>query len=210
MKKLIVLVSLFVCVAGARAQQPGLIANVAGRNTASLDGQWKAIIDPYESGEGYHFGKDARPKNKSEFLEYSFDTTGTLNVPGDWNTQREQLFFYEGAVWYRKSFDYQRKPNTRLFVHFGAANYLAEVYLNGERVGRHEGGFTPFNFEITKLVKEKENSLVVKVDNKRSAEGVPTLTTDWWNYGGLTRAVTLVEVPDTFIQDYFLQLRPGS
>jgi beta-glucuronidase len=210
MKKILVLISFLICVADARAQQPGLIANVAGRSTVSLDGQWKVIIDPYETGNDLRFPKDAKPKSKSDLLEYSFDTTSSLSVPGDWNTQREQLFFYEGAVWYKKSFDYQHKPNTRLFVHFGAANYIAEVYLNGEKVGRHEGGFTPFNFEITNLVREKENSLVVKVDNKRYPEGVPTLVTDWWNYGGLTRGVTLVEVPETFIQDYFIQLHPGS
>ncbi len=211
MKKTLVLIYLLICVAGASAQQqPGLINNIAGRSSVSLDGQWKTIIDPYEVGNDLHFPKDARPKDKSDLLEYSFATTDSLNVPGDWNTQRDELFFYEGAIWYRKSFDYARKPGTRLFVHFGAANYLAEVYLNGEKVGRHEGGFTPFNFEITNLVREKENSLVVKVDDKRYPEGVPTLVTDWWNYGGLTRQVTLVEVPLTFIQDYFIQLRQGS
>jgi beta-glucuronidase len=210
MKKLLVLILLLTCVAEARAQAAGLIANIAGRNHVSLDGQWKAIIDPYESGDSYHFNRDASPKSKSEFQEYSFDTTGSLSVPGDWNTQRAELFFYEGAVWYKKSFDYERKGDARLFVHFGAANYIAEVYLNGEKVGRHEGGFTPFNFEITNLVKGKENSLVVKVDNKRYPDGVPTLMTDWWNYGGLTRAVTLVVVPQTFIEDYFLQLRRGT
>ncbi|HEX8889225.1 MAG TPA: glycoside hydrolase family 2 TIM barrel-domain containing protein [Pyrinomonadaceae bacterium] len=210
MKKLLVLILFLACAVEARAQATGLIANIAGRNHVSLDGQWKAIIDPYESGDQYHFNRDASPKSKSEFQEYSFDATGSLSVPGDWNTQRAELFFYEGAVWYKKSFDYERKGDTRLFVHFGAANYIAEVYLNGEKVGRHEGGFTPFNFEITNLVKEKENSLVVKVDNKRYPDGVPTLMTDWWNYGGLTRAVTLVVVPQTFIEDYFLQLRRGT
>jgi Beta-galactosidase/beta-glucuronidase len=97
-----------------------------------------------------------------------------------------------------------------LFVYFGGANYLSDVYLNGEKLGRHEGGFTPFNFEITKLVREKDNYLVVKVDNKRRRDAVPTLNTDWWNYGGLTREVSLIDVPETFIQDYFIQLRKGT
>src|SRR2546430_17167998 len=88
-----------------------------------------------------------------------------------------------------------RKENTRLFVYFGAANYLADVYLNGEKIGRHEGGFTPFNFEITNLVRDTGNFLIVKVDNKRRRDAVPTLMTDWWNYGGLTRQVKLVETP---------------
>jgi beta-glucuronidase len=194
------------------------IANPDGRKTTSLDGKWQVIVDPYESGfydyrykpsaNGYF--KDAKPKTKSDLVEYDFDRSETLNVPGDWNTQSDQLFFYEGTIWYRKSFDYERRPNTRLFVYFGAANYFADVYLNGEKIGQHEGGFTPFNFEITNRVKDSGKFLVVKVDNKRRREAVPTLMTDWWNYGGLTRHVKLVETPATFVHDYFIQLRKGS
>ncbi len=218
MKALILLMSLLVLIPCARAQQTGLIANTDGRKTISLDGQWQTIVDPYEAGyydyryqpsaNGYF--KDVKPKTKSDLIEYDFDTSESLKVPGDWNTQQERLLFYEGTIWYKKSFDYQRKQNTRLFVYFGAANYLADVYLNGEKVGRHEGGFTPFNFEITSRVRDKENSLIVKVDNKRRRDAVPTLITDWWNYGGLTRQVKLVETPATFVQDYFIQLQKGS
>ena len=68
----------------------------------------------------------------------------------------------------------------------------------------------PFNFEITKLVRDVDNFLVVKVDNKRRRDAVPTLNTDWWNYGGLTRPVSLVEVPEIFIEDYSPQLKKGS
>jgi len=209
---------LLVAVTPIRAQQPTLIANIERRQTTSLDGNWKAIIDPYETGYYDYrsepspngFFKDAKPKTKSDLIEYDFDTSESLKVPGDWNTQREQLLFYEGTIWYKKSFDYQRKENTRVFVYFGAVNYLADVYLNGEKLGRHEGGFTPFNFEITKLVRDKANSLIVKVDNKRRRDAVPTLSTDWWNYGGLTRQVQLVETPATFVEDYFIQLQKGS
>ena len=201
-----------------QAQQIDLIANTEGRTTISLDGQWRTIIDPYESGyydyryqpsaNGYF--KDAKPKSKSDLIEYDFDTSASLKVPGDWNTQDDHLLFYEGTIWYKKSFDYQRKGNTRLFVYFGAANYIADVYLNGQKLGRHEGGFTPFNFEISNLVRDANNSLIVKVDNKRRRDAVPTLITDWWNYGGLTRQVKLVETPTTFVQDYLIQLQKGS
>jgi len=218
MKSLLLLIFLLAVIPCIQAQQIDLIANLDGRKTISLDGQWRTIIDPYETGyydyryqpsaNGYF--KDAKPKNKSDLIEYDFDTSESLKVPGDWNTQRERLLLYEGTIWYKKSFDYQRKENTRLFVYFGAANYLADVYLNGEKIGRHEGGFTPFNFEITNLVWDKSNSLIVKVDNKRRRDAVPTLITDWWNYGGLTRQVKLVETPATFVQDYFIQLQKGS
>ena len=198
--------------------QTPLITNVDGRQTMNLGGRWQTIIDPYENGyydyryqpspSGYF--KNAKPKSPSDLIEYDFDTSQQLNVPGDWNSQDERLLFYEGTVWYKKSFDYQKKVRTRLFVYFGGANYLADVYLNGEKIGRHEGGFTPFNFEITNLMRPKDNFLIVKVDNKRRRDAVPTLNTDWWNYGGLTREVNLIEVPETFIQDYFLQLKKGS
>lgn len=216
--KTFILLSLLVFVPWVQAQEMGLITNTEGRKTISVNGQWQVIVDPYESGfydyryqpsnNGYF--KNAKPKNKSELIEYDFDKSGTLKVPGDWNTQTDQLFFYEGTVWYKKSFDYPRKPNTRVFVYFGAANYLADVYLNGEKLGQHEGGFTPFNFEITNRIKDTGNFLVVKVDNKRHREAVPTLMTDWWNYGGLTRDVKLIETSQTFVNDYMIQLRPGS
>ena len=216
--KTLILVSLLALVPCVRAQQVGLITNTEGRKMMSLDGQWQVIVDPYESGyydyryqpsdNGYF--KNAKPKSKSDLIEYDFDKSATLKVPGDWNTQTDQLFFYEGTVWYKKSFDYQRHPDTRLFVYFGAANYFADVYLNGEKLGQHEGGFTPFNFEVTKLVRDTGNFIVVKVDNKRRRDAVPTLMTDWWNYGGLTREVKLIETPATFVNDYMVQLQRGS
>ncbi len=218
MKPLILLLSLLAFVSSARAQQIDLIQNTDGRKVVNLDGQWQTIVDPYESGfydyryqpSQNGFFKNAKPKTKSDLIEYDFDKSGLLKVPGDWNTQSDQLFFYEGTIWYKKSFDYQRRPNTRVFVYFGAANYLADVYLNGEKIGQHEGGFTPFNFEITNLVRDTGNFLIVKVDNKRRRDAVPTLMTDWWNYGGLTRDVKLIETPNTFVHDYFIQLQKGS
>lgn len=218
MKSLLVVISLLALVPCVRAQQIALIANTDGRKTISLDGQWQTIVDPYESGyynyryqpsENGYF-KNAKPKNKSELIEYDFDASSSLKVPSDWNTQADEFFFYEGTIWYKKSFDYQRKPNTRLFVYFGAANYVADVYLNGEKLGQHEGGFTPFNFEITKVVRDTGNFLIVKVDNKRRRDAVPTLMTDWWNYGGLTRQIKLIETPGTFVHDYSIQLQKGS
>src|SRR5579872_4288733 len=194
------------------------IATPRARTAMSLDGKWRTIVDPYENGyydyrlqpsaDGYF--RNAKPKDKSDLIEYNFDASPTLDVPGDWNSQRQDLFFYEGTIWYKRSFDYAAKPGRRLILYFGAANYEAIVYLNGEKLGTHTGGFTPFAFEVTGKVKPKDNFVVVKVDNKRHRDGVPTVNTDWWNYGGLTRDVSLVEVPETYIEDYFVQLQKGS
>jgi beta-glucuronidase len=204
----------------AAPQVAPLIANIGARHTTSLDGRWPVIVDPYDVGsldyrakpltDRNAFFKNYKPQSASELVEYDFDTSGLLHVPGDWNTQRDALLFYEGSIWYKRTFNYAKRPKNRLFVHFGAANYLAVVYLNGEKLGQHEGGFTPFDFEITDRVRPEGNFLIVRVDNRRAMDQVPTVNTDWWNYGGITRPVTLVEVPETFLQDYFIQLAKGS
>ena len=218
MPKSLILLFLLIVTSHVWSAPMQLITNIDNRQTTSLNGHWRIIIDPYENGyydyryqpmaNGYF--KNQKPVDKTDRVEYDFDTSETLLVPGDWNTQQEKLFLYEGTIWYKKSFDYPIKKDRRVFVYFGAANYQAIVYLNGEKLGEHVGGFTPFNFEITDLLKEKDNFLIVKVDNKRLREGVPTVNTDWFNYGGLTRRVCLVEVPTTFIQDYFIQLKKDS
>lgn len=206
------------------AAQDNLIINVQNRQTLSLNGKWHYIVDPYESGfydyrtQEYNaelgmestqgaFFHDRSPSGKTDKLEYDFAKSPTLMVPGDWNSQEEELFLYEGTVWYRKRFDLVKsEASNRVFVHFGAANYGVHVYMNSKKLGFHEGGFTPFNYEVTDILREKGNYLVVKVDNKRFKEAVPTLSTDWKNFGGLTRDVNIVELPPEFIQDYRLSL----
>lgn len=223
MKTINTILVLFCISLTSYAQEP-LLINAYNRTSTTLNGDWNYIVDPYENGY-YNYRYEAfdeqknpsknaffthsKPNNPSELVEYDFDKMPTLQVPGDWNTQDEKLFYYEGTVWYKKSFDYAfAKASHRAFIYFGAANYKTEVYLNGKKLGVHIGGFTPFNFEVTDILKPKDNFLIVKVDNKRIKEGVPTLNTDWWNYGGITRDVKLVETTATFIQDYLIQLDP--
>lgn len=199
--------------------------NIYARPALNLNGTWHIIVDPYETGfydyrrqpfdaaahptGGYFL--DRQPADKTELLEYNFDTSPTLRVPGDWNSQSEKLLYYEGSVWYRRKFDYPTPTaRHRLHLYFGAVNYVADVYLNGRKLGHHEGGFTPFAYDVTGLVKEKGNSLVLKVDNTRHLEAVPTINTDWWNYGGITRDVLLVETPAAYIRTYRVQLAKGS
>ncbi|MGC1913554.1 MAG: glycoside hydrolase family 2 TIM barrel-domain containing protein [Candidatus Acidiferrales bacterium] len=208
---LLIVVGLLAGSAATAAAPPStLITNIPGRTSVSLDGAWRTIVDPYGAGAGMRFYENAKPKTPRDLVEYDFDTSGILNVPGDWNSQRPELFFYEGSVWYEKSFSYHKNGDGRVFIYFGAANYKAAVYLNGQKLGDHEGGFTPFDFEATDQIREGDNFVVVEVNNQRSAENVPASVTDFWNYGGLTRDVDLIEVPKTFIQDYWVQLAKGS
>jgi beta-glucuronidase len=195
-----------------------LLVAVDHRPTVSLNGEWHVIVDPYGSGlytfhgelrtDGYFMNGKQAPGG--EPVEYDFRKSPVLQVPGDWNTQRASLFFYEGTLWYQKDFSYERKPGTRVFVHVGAANYRSHVWLNGKKVCEHEGGFTPFDCEVGDVLNQGENFVVIAVDNTRLADGIPTEQTDWWNYGGLTREVLLVEVPEQFIDDFDLHLKLGS
>lgn len=209
------------------AQSPDpLLQNAYNRPSRLLNGSWHYIMDPYQMGyynyryqpfdqmenpsrEAYFM--NTSPAKPSDRIEYDFAKSPTLSVPGDWNSQQPELLYYEGNIWYQTTFDYfGSKENRKILLHFGAVNYSAEVYLNGTKLGQHVGGFTPFNFDVTGLIKEKENFLILKVDNSRQKEGVPTLNTDWWNYGGITRDVKLISLPATFIQDYRLQLDPND
>ena len=198
----------------ALAQQVPQVANVLNRQTTSLNGDWHYLVDVQE--EGYYdyrmnpnrwgFFLNAKPQKPEDLIEYDFDAAPMLHVPGDWNTQDERLLLYEGTVWLQRYFDYLPTADRRTLLYFGAVNYDCHVYVNGKKAGHHVGGFTPFNFDVTDLLREGRNFVVVKVDNKRSASAVPTQIFDWWNYGGITRDVLLVSVPPTYIEDYSLQL----
>jgi beta-glucuronidase len=194
---------------------PILLTDVDHRDAISLNGPWHFMIDPYQTGlysfhneirkDGYF--KNAHPVPGGPLVEYDFDKSPTLQVPGDWNTQRTDLFNYEGLVWYQRYFDFQPTLNKRTFLHVGAANYRAHVWVNGEFLCQHEGGFTPFDCEATEALHPGQNFVVIAVDDTRIADGIPTTQTDWYNYGGLTRDVSIVSVPKKFIDTFDLHLK---
>jgi beta-glucuronidase len=191
-----------------------LLVNIDHRPATSLNGDWHVIVDQYATGlydfhqnlrkDGFFMNAPFDPNGDPQ--DYNFANASTLKVPGDWNTQRPDLLYYEGPIWYERDFEHSAKPNTRTFLHIGAANYRTFVWVNTKKVCEHEGGFTPFDCDITSFLHDGKNFVVLSVDNTRIADGVPTLQTDWWNYGGLTRDVSLVEVPTQFIDDYYLHL----
>lgn len=200
------------------AQAGNVLQNVYSRQHQTLNGSWNHIVDPYDNGYYDYrmnvtkngFFKNQKARNVSDIVEYNFDTAPLIMVPGDWNTQSDKLFFYEGSIWYKKDFTFEVKKGEKLFLYFGAVNYFTNVYLNGEEIGTHEGGFTPFSFDITDKVKNGRNFVVLRVNNERKPDMVPTVNFDWWNYGGITRDVLLVSVPDTYVDDYLVQLEKGK
>ena len=221
MKKLLSTILLavgFVLTASADDLALPLIQNVNAYESVSLNGDWNYIVDVQE--EGYYdyrmnptqwgFFRNAKPQKPEDLIEYDFDKSPTMKIPSDWNTQDERLFFYEGTVWFKKSFQAKPTSDYRTLLYFGAVNYDSHIWVNGKKAGHHVGGFTPFNYDISSLLKDGENVVIVKVDNKRHAEDVPTQIFDWWNYGGITRDVKLVNVPTTYLEDYNLQLKKAA
>ena len=202
------------CLTSTQAEVITQVANITARKTTSLNGQWNYIVDVQE--EGYYdyrmnptpwgFFQNAKPQRPEDLIEYDFDKALTMQIPGDWNTQDERLFFYEGTVWFKRSFQWHPTAGRHTLLYFGAINYEAHVYVNGKLAGHHIGGFTPFNMDVTDLLRDGDNFVIVKVDNKRRAENVPTQIFDWWNYGGITRDVCLIDVAPVYIENFSLQL----
>ena len=189
------------------------------RPAITLDGDWGSVVDPFFAGlfsfhheekkNGWFLNYKAKPDDPFP-TEYNFATAPQLKVPGDWNTQRESLLYYEGPIWYEHDFAYTPREHVRLFLHVGAANYHSWFWVNGQKVCEHEGGYTAFNCEVTQAVHSGNNFVVAAVDNTRHEDNVPTLETDWWNYGGLTRETSLIELPEAFIDQYDVHLERGE
>lgn len=191
------------------------------RPHTDLSGVWTYSVDPYRDGEaGFHGeepGKghrryedaDAEAVMKADPLalyEYDMEQSPKATIPSSWLTHAAEMRHYQGLVWYQRKFDAAPKPGMRSFVRFGAVNYKATVWLNGRKLGTHEGGFTPFAFEVTGILRKGENRLSVAADSQATALTVPPPVTDWENYGGITRAVTLVSVPATYIDSAWVRL----
>ena len=191
-----------------------LASRAAAGSTTSLDGAWRAIVDQYDSGyigltggrDPRGFYRDFKPRHEGDRVEYDFDTSMELQVPGDWNTQVPELFWYEGTVWYRLRFTIDEAHDGRTFVHFGAVNHTCRVFVDGEELAMHEGAFGPFAVELGELATPGEHSLVVMAENRRAPERIPAERTDWFNFGGLHRSVTLVRTPETFISSAWLTM----
>src|SRR5271154_6950753 len=194
---------------------PIVITGADRRPAQSLNGDWHVIPDPYQTGlydfhkheiaRGWFVNQKAKPGDSGP-VDYDFSAAETLKVPGDWNTQKPEFFWYEGLMWYEKDFDFEPKAHTRTFLRVGAANYKSIFWVNGQKVCEHVGGFTAFNCDVTAAVHAGSNFVIAVVDNTRHEDAVPTTQTDWFNYGGLTREVSLITVPEAFIDQYDLHL----
>ena len=187
---------------------------IDARDVQSLNGDWQIIVDPMGAGTpgGFmDYTSGIRNDDGMTLVEYDFETSDKVRVPGDFNTQDERLFFYQGWVWYYKKIT---KPeiltDEKLHLWFGGVNFSSEIFINGQAVGKHVGGYVPFSFDVTDALRVGENELIVRVNSSLDTESVPTFRTDWWPYGGLIRDVALVKTPKHFIRNAKVQLAKGS
>ena len=193
------------------AKSSNLIGWIDSREYLSLNGQWKYIVDPMNNGlpETSFFG--GFPENKTqkdgyELIEYNFDQADVINVPGAWNEQKDELFFYQGSIWLFKKFNFNIDPNKLNHLYIGASNFSTKIFLNGQRVGQFNSGYTGFNFDVSDYLINGENVLLVQVNANLSENSVPTKKTDWWPYGGLVGDVLIVNTPKIFIENAYVQI----
>lgn len=193
------------------AKPSNLIGWIDNREYLTLNGQWKYIVDPMNNGlpETSFFG--GFPENKTqkdgyELIEYNFDQADVINVPGAWNEQKDELFFYQGSIWLFKKFNFNIDPNKLNHLYIGASNFSTKIFLNGQRVGQFNSGYTAFNFAVSDYLINGENVLLVQVNANLSENSVPTKKTDWWPYGGLVGDVLIVNTPKIFIENAYVQI----
>ncbi|MFN7192171.1 MAG: sugar-binding domain-containing protein [Rhodospirillales bacterium] len=183
-----------------------------GRAVQSLDGDWEMTLDPFDEGlrQRWYALDDAPPESWRVPRDYDPGGADIVPVPSCWNLLRPELKYYEGAVWYVRSFDATPAPGMRQLLQFGAANYAARVFLNGRFLGAHRGGSTPFTLDATQALVAGKNRLMVHVENRRRDDRVPMSHFDWFNYGGLHRGVGLLQVPALHVKSFAMHLVADS
>ena len=190
---------------------PSLI-NITGRETESLNGKWNFAADLYDTCKRQRWFKDERFSAAGDELplDYDWESLEQFNVPASWNLEKPELLYFEGTGVYTRTFRYiPCKPDERLLLRFEGAAYRTSIFLNGKFLGTHDGASTPFNVDITGIVKT-DNRIVVTVDARRLPQRIPMENTDWFNYGGIYRDVFLVRLPQVFIKDWFIRLCPDG
>ena len=157
-----------------------LAFNSFGREDAVLDSNWRFKL-------GDILGAEA--------VNISDTNWQTVSIPHNWGWEQAQegKDYYRGPGWYRRELDLKPEPGKRYFLRFDAASLFADVYVNGDFLGEHRGGFGAFCFEITKHVSAGgTNVIAVRVSNSWEPDIAP-LSGDFSVYGGIYRPVHLIQ-----------------
>ncbi|WP_293304412.1 glycoside hydrolase family 2 protein, partial [Pedobacter sp. UBA5917] len=180
--------------------------SIRHKDAILLNGEWRFAMDPRDVGEKNGWYKQATKTNWDK-----------VTVPHCFSVDKRYLF-YTGNTWYKRVFTIAKPQNKRIILHFDAAYYLTTLYLNDKKVGTHEGGYTPFSFDVTDDLKDGENTIAVAVDNNTWKEGTIPGSKDygeandpfmgWINYGGLNRPVYLTIEPEVYFKNLKIVATP--
>lgn len=183
-----------------------------GREGQSLDGDWNFCVDLLDTGlrQKWFAMTPEAPEDRIEPWDYDPYMGETVPVPSCWQMQKEKWYFFEGSAWYTRPLEHDPMPGRRQVLRIGAAQYDCKVFLNGAFLGNHYGGSTPFCVELTEALRPGQNWLMLCVNNTRTLDRVPMRNTDWFNYGGVYREVTLFDLPEVVIRDLFVRLEGGA
>jgi hypothetical protein len=188
-------------------------ATEASAQAIKLDQEWQFFAD--------RAGATSKPAS----LPSDSSSWRKARVGLSWNAQFADLRDYMGVAWYRtRFFAPQLKRDARVLLHFGAVDYYCEVFVNGQQVGFHEGGYTPFNFDIAGVVKPGDNELLVRVvdppmDEKENASRFPDMLykeiphgkQNWYvQTGGIWQTVTLEIKPKLYIEEVHVTPRTSG
>ncbi|WP_037288321.1 glycoside hydrolase family 2 protein [Saccharibacillus sacchari] len=154
------------------------------RKSQLLDGLWDFVFDKENIGQ-------------AEGWQNNFPSEhDQMPVPACWNNELGK-FDYEGVAWYRTRVTLDDSTHLRLLFH--AVMGHADVYWNGEHLGYHYGGFTPFDFTLPN-VPAGVHELVIRTDNTLTTNTLPYHIVDWFHYGGIIRPVEIQHLPDVWIE----------
>lgn len=177
-----------------------------------LNGDWHYAVDQYDTCirskwyEERYYDEDGNTLP----VDFSFDEWEKMKLPSCWNVISDLYKLYEGSMVFTRKFRYKSQINgEKVILRIGAANYMCRIFLNKKYIGMHRGGSTPCYLDVTDYL-ESENRMVIQVDSTRRSGQVPTLATDWFNYGGVYRDIALIRVPKTYIKDFKIALEPDS
>jgi beta-galactosidase len=172
------------------------------REQIDLSGEWRVELHTFDAGVSLTDREEVLPAILEEAAGreqpgYPDGDWERIEVPGTLNPPPDKI---EIGAWYRLGFNVPGEwAGSAVTLKFAAVNYLADVWLNGEYLGHHEGGYTPFAFDVSGAVRpDQENVLAVRVDNPvwgTRNDIVPWGLADWWNYGGITQSVWLEATP---------------
>ena len=167
-----------------------------------LHGEWRFALDPVDAGEKGNWYQDNAPLSRWD----------KVMVPHCFSVD-PRYQFYTGTAWYRRTFPFSAMAGKRVILHFDASYYETVVWINNRLVGAHEGGYTPFQFDITEFLRADgtlENTIAISVNNNTwktttipgaKDNGLPESFPGWVNYGGLIRPVYLTVEPEVYVEN---------